>query len=1062
MLLLLFIFSAICKNPTLNNGACPTYKKNALFAGLLKNACGLFFCCMLALKLTAQLTPYYVFKFDKINTGVKPFNQTVLCMAQDSIGFMWFGTSNGLYRYDGNSFVPFEFKELEGVEIRALAVDSKKNLWIATTWDELYKYDIYNHTLKHYIYDNVNLGENVSEIVKICEGYNNTLWLAGASGLMQFNTVTEKFTYQKNVIARSMCIVNNTVYTGLASGGIKCFDVATAKPLPTPPGWDFLSGPNYSVKYLYAAKDGGLWAGTNLGLFVRKSNGLVKKFVNSAVQPGVLPDNDITGITGEKNGGFTWVCTTNGIALYDEQKAAFMPVQSNASSNTASIIQKHAVCMYSDASGKVWIGTSGSGIYSFYPRKIKAYRNMAGNTSSIHSNELKRVFLFNNTLLATVYSDGVDIIDIPANKCTFYPFTNTLNQAFNKIQYPSARDGHSIFIGSAMGLFVFDVITRTYAPALPQQFNTLFRNVNAALYDRKGDLWIGCEEVGGLYKYNERAQSLRRFKQGEKGLLSENINQLTTDNDGNVVACAYSTILKYNSTVDSFIYLKQSGELLYSSAGICFYSAPNGTCYSGTYQNGIFITNNQLQVYNNITETNGLSTNSILSFLPEGDSVIWAGSTWGVNRIVTRGALSKQSFTITHFDNSDGLPGELVINMVPYDHNGEKEYFLATNDGLAEVSAAEFMPNSFVPPVVITSLSIADTLISPFDSSHILSAPVFLTKTVHLAYNQNSFQVTFAALNYINSEKNQYAYMLQGVDKDWRYTLSAYSASYSNLRPGTYTFLVKASNDAGLWNTQPAKMQFIIKPPFWQTIWAYLLYAITAAGGVYAIYLNRIKQYRAKQEAQLKTMIATQEQERKRISRDLHDDVGTKLSALKLFVSTFKNNLQKQNYTDTQALAQSTEELIDETIRDVRIMLMNLSPGILEEFGYVTAVEGLVNKINETKALHIKLVTFGIKQRITKEYELTLYRMTQELVNNVLKHAEAKNVSLQIGYRDEKIILMIEDDGKGFTVTDHKEGYGLNNLEARTKLLEGTMSIDSSPGNGTSVLIEVPYQFNLL
>ncbi len=207
-------------------------------------------------------------------------------------------------------------------------------------------------------------------------------------------------------------------------------------------------------------------------------------------------------------------------------------------------------------------------------------------------------------------------------------------------------------------------------------------------------------------------------------------------------------------------------------------------------------------------------------------------------------------------------------------------------------------------------------------------------------------------------------------------------------------------------------------------------------------------------------MIATQEEERKRISRHLHDDVGTKLSALKLFLSSLHEKAVDTNNEEIKKLAASSEQFVTETIKDVRELLLNLSPSVLEEFGYTTAVEGLINKINETKQIHFSLIIFGMKERLKKDYELALYRITQELINNVLKHAEAKNVSLQIGKRDNKIILMIEDDGKGFDVTAHKDGYGLHNLDARTKLLQGTLTIDSQPGKGTSALIEIPDNFN--
>ncbi len=213
-------------------------------------------------------------------------------------------------------------------------------------------------------------------------------------------------------------------------------------------------------------------------------------------------------------------------------------------------------------------------------------------------------------------------------------------------------------------------------------------------------------------------------------------------------------------------------------------------------------------------------------------------------------------------------------------------------------------------------------------------------------------------------------------------------------------------------------------------------------------------------ELEIRAMIATQEQERKRISRDLHDDIGTKLSALSLFLSCLNEQALVTHNEQIRSLAESSQQFIKEAMQDVRSLLVNLSPSVLEEFGYTTAVEGLVNKINETNMIRFNLVVFGMKERLQIDYELPLYRITQELINNVLKHAAAKQVSLQIGQRDEKIILMMEDDGKGFDVHAHKDGYGLHNLDSRTKLLKGTMIIDSQPGKGTSVLIEIPYNLN--
>jgi signal transduction histidine kinase len=213
-------------------------------------------------------------------------------------------------------------------------------------------------------------------------------------------------------------------------------------------------------------------------------------------------------------------------------------------------------------------------------------------------------------------------------------------------------------------------------------------------------------------------------------------------------------------------------------------------------------------------------------------------------------------------------------------------------------------------------------------------------------------------------------------------------------------------------------------------------------------------------ELQIKAIVATQEEERKRISRDLHDDVGTKLSAVNLFLSSLTERATRANNEEIKLLAQSSKQILKETMTDVRLILRNLSPLVLEEYGYIAAVTGLANKINETKQVHFCLEVPDTPLQLDKENELMLYRITQELINNVLKHAEAKHVSLVIEKHEKKIVLKIEDDGKGFDVNVLKDGYGLHNLDARTKLMQGSFIINSQLGKGTNIIIEIPYDFN--
>ena len=357
-------------------------------------------------------------------------------------------------------------------------------------------------------------------------------------------------------------------------------------------------------------------------------------------------------------------------------------------------------------------------------------------------------------------------------------------------------------------------------------------------------------------------------------------------------------------------------------------------------------------------------------------------------------------------------------------------------------------------PLVITDFILSDKTGSTEKDSSLISQ-LENTNAISLTHDQNNFGIEFSANDYHASGPVRYYTMLEGYDPVWRQSGVDRIAHYFNLTPGDYVFRLKSYSSDG--PTGERQIKIHISPPWWKTIWAYLFFGIFILGTAFLIYRNRIYELKKRQTEQIRAAIHAQEEERKRISRDLHDDIGTKLSALKLFISSLEMKAHVIHNEEIVSLAQNSEQFIQEVVKDLRTLLINLSPTVLEDFGYTNAVEGLANKINETKLIHFDLNVFGFKVRLQKDYELALYRITQELINNILKHADAKNISLQTGQRDDKIVLLIEDDGKGFDVNLHKDGYGLKNLETRTKLLNGKMVIESVPGKGTTTLIEIPY-----
>ena len=214
-------------------------------------------------------------------------------------------------------------------------------------------------------------------------------------------------------------------------------------------------------------------------------------------------------------------------------------------------------------------------------------------------------------------------------------------------------------------------------------------------------------------------------------------------------------------------------------------------------------------------------------------------------------------------------------------------------------------------------------------------------------------------------------------------------------------------------------------------------------------------QIKKNQKRQLALVVDTQEKEKKSISAQLHDDLGVRLSALKYFVTSLKQYLQPGN-TKAEEIYSKTISSIDESVEDIRYLLINLSPKTLNEYGYLMAVEDLVNKLQRLHIINVELHQKGLEQRLTPEMESGLYRITQELINNTLKHAQAQTIRLSIQKNDEIINLTYTDDGKGFDTVENSKGYGLENIHTRVALLNGKIEWLHSKNKVIGASINIP------
>ncbi len=997
-----------------------------------------------------------------------PLN-SVRCSATDKAGNLWFGTiGGGVSKYDGKSFTNYTLAHgLVGNVVFSITEDQEGNLWFGTS-SGVSKYDGYRFT--NYTTAQGLAGNFVSCIMQDSRG---NLWFGSQEGGASkfdgksFTNYTTAHGLADNYIRCMMQDRSGNIWFGTTAGGVSKHNEKTFINYTTAQG---LAG--NSVNSISQDKAGNLWFGTSAG--VSKYNG--NRFTNYTTAQG-LADNDVSCM-GEDKARNMWFGTyAKGISKYDGIRFRnYTNAQGLAENNISSILQ--------DKAGNLWF-TSHGGLSKYEGNSLTSYttaHGLAGNLVFRILQDKAGNFWFGT------FNGGVSKFDGKS----FTNYTTAQGLADSRVWDMMQDKAGNIWFGTDKGgVSKFDGTCFTnYTTAQGLANNS----VSSIWQDNAGNIWIGTH--GGASKFD--GKSFTNYTTAQ-GLAGNNIQQIIQDKAGNLWFGTHDDgVSKFDGSrftgyttaqglVSNKIYIliKDKVENIWigTNAGVSKFDGKNFTNYTtehGLPDNYIWamvedqqrdmiwfgtnqglsglkekpsITGRQDNEFENFNKNTGYPIKEAAAgaLLVDNKGIIWIGS--GLNKLI------RFDYAAVNKKNPEAL--NLKIQAVKVNNEN-----ICWNNILRMRQINKLIDSLTLLNEMITSFgrvlssAVLDSMVKKYGDIQLDSVSRFYPVPINLVlpYKDNSISIDFVAIEPALPKQVKYQYKLEGYTKDWSPLSNISTAVFGNMREGAYTFKLKAVSPFGVWSE--TAYSFKVLPPWWRTWWAYTLYALLIGGMGYTFYRNHIRGIKRKQAEQIKTMVATQEEERKRISKDLHDEVGVKLSALKLFLSSLSEKASATNNEEIVSLAQSSENLITEAMQDVRQLLLNLSPGILEEFGYSTAVEGLVSKINETEQLHFSLVIFGMKQRLQKDYELALYRITQELINNVIKHAGAKQVSLQIGRRDEKIILMIEDDGKGFDVGSRKDGYGLHNLDTRTRMLDGIITIDSQPGKGTSVLIEIPYNLN--
>lgn len=616
------------------------------------------------------------------------------------------------------------------------------------------------------------------------------------------------------------------------------------------------------------------------------------------------------------------------------------------------------------------------------------------------------------------------------------------------------HDGKLLF-GTNAGLVAYDHVRDRFTEAFSVlKWNEPNAFIWSLLRDRRGQLWVGTSKTGValIDSSGKLVRWFRHTSNDPNSIPDGGIWSILEDSRGTIWVGTNNGLCRWMPELQGFrTYKHRSGDT--SSLGgdriWDLHEDSAGDIWACAYGGGISRYNRASDDFTTITARDGLGDNSVFGMLEDDAHNFWIATTHGLVEW-NRGAN-----TFRHYDERDGLQGNEFAFKAFFKASDGTLYFGGV-EGLTRFKPRDLLSNPFIPPLCVTSFYINDSL---------AAIELFDGDTVRLTHTENFLSFEFAALDYINPAKNRYAFKLEGVDPQWTTTASDHRvADYTDLDPGSYTFHLRGANNSGVWNERGIRITVIIAPPWWGTLW-FRIAAIALAIGVTVTTIRQRtnslrRNEREKRELAVQAALEMQETERQRIARDLHDGVGQMLAAARINLGRLRGIISRHESdgpTDPD-LHNSLEQSINILGRasdDVRSISHALGTSTLQELGLAAALGELLASMESEDRTRFEFVAVGMDDRLPEPIETGLFRVAQELITNVMRHAEATEATVQIVREGEEIRLSVEDNGTGFDPASVHNGMGHRNIATRVAAMGGALHYDSTPGHGTTVTVVV-------
>ena len=990
-------------------------------------------------------------KFLNISNGLS--NNSILTIYQDSDGFMWFGTYDGLNRYDGYNFKTYRNKindknSLSFNTIYNIEEDSRKNLWVggsngACVFDR--KTAVF-HPIEHI--SNTNKTEIVKNVIHQIRSVSTELMLVASQnfGLLVYengsitgktlalenqNNKVGKYSYDAAVIENDS--INNCSWVYVANVGICKYNYLSKKLKVIYPLFK-------DVKCMKLAANGRLWLGTDEGLYLFNTN-------SNALSENYLPNNcTVTDVLLDKKNQI-WV-STDGCGIYyltGKTKKA-IPFQL---ANGKQFVKSNSIwSIHEDVDGNKWIGTLRGGI-SMIGNQPKYFKHIK---SDVKQNDPAENFILSfcedeqKNLWIGTDGAGLKFWNKKTNTYSVYSTSANINRKISSNFITSIIRGNTneIWLSTWAG-GVNRINTSNNSISQFSCYNPFTKRIEKNIWfvyqDSKRNIWASATNEGSLYLFDRIKNSFVLFDQS-----INNLQCLTETSDGKLWGGNYTSLFAIEKG------LAKHKKITIGNAIRCIYEDKNKNLWLGTQDGGLLLFDRKTNKFERLTTDDGLPSNTILRILEDQAGNLWMSTYNGICRF------DKYRKTFRNFSVSDGLQSnQFSFNAGIKLTSGE--FLFGGINGFNSFYPEQIKEFNKKNKVLLTDFQVNNQPIEESKNELISDWNLSKIKGVELPYNQTTISVGFVALDYNNADKINYAYKLEGWDDQWSYVTQIRKANYTRLAPGKYIFKVKTTNFKGGWNAEKSLVAVVVLPPFYRTWWAYCIYLLLGVGIIYSY----IKYSKNKEKLKYKVKIAELEITKEKEIAEKQSSMFTYIShefrtPLSLIINPLKKAIKQKNTENDVSVsdlvvahrnAKRLLSLVDQLLLfrkaendadELRLSIINVNNLCYEVFQCF---------VNQAKDKNIDY-TFQIPERnieIVGDYEKIEISIFN-LLSNALKYTpNGGEISLILIESESKVIIEISDTGNGIATND------LEVIFEKFKQVDSKAPVGGSSGFGIGLFI---------